>query len=78
MQTMLKVKQIEPRENYLLFVELSNGKKGIFDVKPYLEKGIFTELKNKDYFFTARPAFGGVVWPNEQDFSADTIDAEIQ
>lgn len=35
---MLKVRQIEPRENYLLFVELSNGKKGIFDVKPYWKR----------------------------------------
>ena len=75
---MLKVKQIKPRDNYLLFVELSNGKTGLFDVKPYLEKGIFTELKNRDYFLAARPAFGGVVWPNEQDFSVDTIAAEMK
>ncbi len=47
-------------------------------MKPYLDKGIFTELKSREYFFTARPAFGGVVWPNEQDFSADTIEAEMQ
>ncbi len=75
---MLKVKRIEPRDNYLLFVELSNGKTGLFDVKPYLEKGIFSELKDTDYFSAARPAFGGVVWPHEQDFSADTIAAEMQ
>ena len=75
---MLKVKKIKPHDNYLLFVELSNGKKGLFDVKPYLEKGIFTELKNTEYFITGRLAFGGVVWPNEQDFSADTIEFEMQ
>ncbi len=46
-------------------------------MKPYLEKGIFKELKNTDYFFTVRPALGGVVWLNEQDFSADTIDEEM-
>lgn len=75
---MIKVQQVETRDNYLLFIELSNGKKGVFDVKPYLNKGIFTELKDPNYFSAARPAFGGVVWPNEQDFSADTIEQEMQ
>lgn len=69
---------VEPRENYILFVTLSNGKAGIFDVSGYLDKGIFTELKDPGYFKQARPAFGGVVWPHEQDFSADTIEIEMR
>lgn len=36
-----------------------------------------TELKNREYFFSARPAFS-VFWRNEQDFSVDTIAAEMQ
>jgi len=59
-------------------VTLSNGKKGIFDVKPYLEKGIFKELKNYDYFKRARIEFGTIVWPNEQDFSPETIEAKME
>ncbi|QTA79651.1 DUF2442 [Desulfonema limicola] len=35
---------------YTLSVELSDGRFGIFDVKPYLEKGVFRQLKDKDYF----------------------------
>jgi hypothetical protein len=75
---MVKVSSVEAKEDYVLFVKLSNGKKGLFDVKPYLDKGIFTELKNKSLFELVRPAFGGVVWPHEQDFSADTIECEMQ
>ncbi len=75
---MNKVILVEPRENYKLFVKLSNGKVGEFDVSQYLNIGIFKELQNINYFKQARLAFGGVVWPNEQDFSADTIEIEMK
>ena len=35
---MLKVKSVFANNDYTLFVELSDGRSGIFDVKPYLEK----------------------------------------
>jgi hypothetical protein len=69
---------VEPRDNYILFVKLSNGKVGEFDVSRYLNKGIFRELRDHSYFKQVRPAFGGVVWPHEQDFSADTIEVEMR
>ncbi len=74
---MIKVVSVEPREKYVLFIRLSNGKEGEFDVSPYLDKGIFTELKNKSYFKQARLSFNGVAWPNQQDFSPDTIEHEM-
>lgn len=75
---MTKIVHIEPQDNFSLFVKLSNGKEGFFDVSPYLTKGIFTELSNLQYFRKARIAFGGVAWPNDQDFSADTIEYELK
>jgi hypothetical protein len=59
---------------YRILVTLSNGKQGIFDVKPYLDKGIFTELKDYRYFKRARIEYGTIAWPNEQDFSPETIE----
>jgi hypothetical protein len=47
---MVKVSDVEAKDDYVLLVKLSNGKKGFFDVKPYLDKGIFTELKDKSLF----------------------------
>jgi hypothetical protein len=75
---MLKVKKVNANNDYTLFVELSDGRTGIFDVKPYLDKGVFTQLKDKDYFKQVKPFFCGIVWPNEQDLSADTIAHELQ
>ena len=74
---MNKVVTVETRENYMLFIKMSNGKSGEFDVSPYLDKGIFIELKKESYFKQVKPAFGGVVWPHKQDFSADTIEVEL-
>ncbi|MGM0656864.1 MAG: DUF2442 domain-containing protein [Thermodesulfobacteriota bacterium] len=75
---MLKVKSVFAKNDYTLFVELSDGRTGIFDVKPYLEKGVFKQLKDKNYFKQVKPFFCGITWPNEQDLSADTIAYELK
>ena len=75
---MLKVLSVEARDDYTLFVKLSDGRKGIFDVKPYLDKGIFVELKNIDYFKQVKPLFCGITWPHEQDFCVDTIELRLK
>lgn len=75
---MVRVITAEPTENYKLRILLSNGKKGIFDVSPYLDKGIFHELKEQQYFRCVKVVYGGVIWPHEQDFSAETIEYELQ
>ncbi len=67
------VKQVEPLPNYRLKVWFGNDETREFDTKPFLDKGIFKELKNESYFKQVRVAFGAVEWPNEQDFSKDTL-----
>jgi len=70
--------EFEILPDHRIKVTLSNGNKGIFDASPYLDKGIFNELKNQDYFKKARIEFGTIVWPNGQDFSPDTIEIKMQ
>jgi hypothetical protein len=77
-RTMIKVISVEPMEGYKLRVCLSNGKMGVFDVSPYLDRGVFHELRNPQYFSCVKAAFGGIMWPNEQDFSADTIEFDLE
>ena len=75
---MIKVISAEAIENYKLRISLSDGRKGIFDVIPYLDRGVFQELKDPEYFRRVRVAFGGVTWPHEQDFSVETIEYELK
>jgi hypothetical protein len=67
------VTKVEPLGNYKLKVEFANGDARIFDVGPYLDKGIFTQLKDEHYFRKVRVAFGSIAWPDDQDFSKDTL-----
>ena len=56
-----------------LCVRFGNGESRLFDVGPYLNKGIFKELKNESYLKKVRIISGGIDWPHEQDLSADTL-----
>ena len=68
-----KVSKVEALPNYCLRLSFENGEVRVFDVTPYLSKGIFRALQAVDYFNQVKPFFGGVQWPKEQDFSADTL-----
>jgi len=70
--------EFEILPDYRIKVTLSNGNTGIFDVKPYLDRGIFKELKDYNYFRRARIEFGTITWPNEQDFSPETIEIKME
>lgn len=67
------VVSVQPTEDYKLIVGFDNSDTKLFDVSPYLDKGIFQELKDISYFKRVSVAFGSIEWPNEQDFSYDTL-----
>jgi len=59
--------------DYTLTLTFTNGEIKIFDMKPYLDKGIFKELKNKSLFNSVKPVLGSVQWKNGQDLCPDTL-----
>ena len=67
------VTNVEALANHTLKVIFENGDIRLFDVRPFLTKGIFAELMDEEYFKQARVAFGAVCWPHEQDLSKDTL-----
>ncbi len=71
------VRLVKPLSDYRLYVEIADGRRGIFDVKPYLDHGIFRELRNPDYFKQVGVVLGAVTWPNHQDIAPETLLAEI-
>jgi Protein of unknown function (DUF2442) len=72
------VKQVRPLEDYTLYVELEDGREGVFDLKPYLNQGIFRELLDKTYFARVDIVLGAVTWPNEQDIAPEMLLAGLQ
>ena len=71
------VKLVKPLPDYRIFVEIENQQKGVFDLKPYLDKGVFKELQNIHYFNQVGILFGAVTWPHEQDIAPETLLAEM-
>jgi hypothetical protein len=69
---------VKPLPDYCIYVELENGQKGWFDLKPYLDCGVFRELKNSHYFNQVGILWGAVTWPNEQDIAPETLLAEMK
>mgnify|MGYP000459840847 CR=1 FL=1 len=47
---MKKVISVKPLKNYMLQIEFDSKELRLFDVKLYLNFGVFTELKNKSCF----------------------------
>jgi hypothetical protein len=67
------VTEVTPLENYNLRLKFKNGEEKIFDMKPYLDKGIFEELKDESVFKTAKVSFDTVEWANEADIDPETL-----
>ena len=71
-------KSVTPLDDYRILVELADGRKGIFDLKPYLDRGVLRELRDVHYFNQVGVFFGSVTWPHEQDIAPETLVAELQ
>lgn len=69
----LAIKEVRPIENYQLLLTFENGEKRQFDMKPYLDYGIFQELKDLKIFNTVKPSFDSVEWANEADFDPEIL-----
>jgi len=68
-----RVKEVKPNSDYTLTLLFNNGEEKIFDMKPYLEIGVFKELKDMNVFYTAKPFLGSIQWKNGQDLCPDTL-----
>lgn len=71
------VKTVHPLPDYRIYVEIEDGRKGMFDLKPYLDFGVFRELRDVHYFNQVGILFGAVTWPHEQDIAPETLLAEM-
>lgn len=69
----LAVIEVKPLEDYKLLLTFENGEKRTFDMKPYLDKGIFRELKDEKIFRTVRVCFDSIEWSNEADIDPEVL-----
>ena len=68
-----RVKTVRPNPDYTLILFFDNGEIRWFDVTPYLEKGIFQELREMRNFNSVKVFLGSVRWRGCQDLCPDTL-----
>ena len=69
----LAVKEVKPIDNYKLILTFENNEVKKFDMIPYLDKGIFQELKDENLFKAVKVSFDSIEWPNEADIDPETL-----
>lgn len=67
------VRSVKPLDNYQLELTFENGEIRIFDLKPYLKRGVFSRLEEIGRFNSAHVISGSVEWQGEIDLSYDTL-----
>ena len=68
-----RVVNVKPEKDYTLCLWFTNGEVRRFDVKPYLEFGIFRLQKDEAMFNSVRPDGLSVEWANEASLCPDTL-----
>ena len=71
------VKIVKHLPDYRIYVEIEDGRKGIFDLRPYLDRGVFHELRDPHYFNRVGIVLGAVTWPHGQDIAPETLLSEM-
>jgi hypothetical protein len=70
---MLIIRKIEIGNEFSLLIEFDDGKVKKVNLKPFLNKGIFQQLKDPAYFQLVKNNGYFISWPNDQELSADTL-----
>ncbi len=69
----LAVKEVAPQDNYLLLLTFENEERRQFDLKPYLNLGLFKKLKNINVFKSVRVCFDTIEWQNGIDLDPEVL-----
>lgn len=73
-----RVVDVKPEKDFSLLVTFNNGEMKRFDVKPYLNIGVFRDLKDESLFNSVKPFLGSIQWANGLDLCPDTLYTEGQ
>lgn len=74
----LSIKEVKPVADYLLHLTFENGEKRQFDMKPYLDIGLFMELRDYSMFNTVHVSFDTIEWNNEADIDPEVLYKDSQ
>jgi hypothetical protein len=69
----LGVKEVKPLDGYKLLLMFENDEERIFDMNPFLDKGVFSDLRDVEIFNTVHVSFDTVEWGNGADLCPELL-----
>ena len=67
------VKSVIPKDDYQLEIAFENGERGNLDMKPYLDFGIFSRIKDYAEFQKVKVAFDTIEWEAGVDLDPEFV-----
>ncbi|MFH1077136.1 MAG: DUF2442 domain-containing protein [Pseudomonadota bacterium] len=65
--------EVTPNKDFSLSVVLDTGEKRLFDMKPYLNFGVFKRIQDYDKFKRVKVVFDTVEWDDGVDLDPEFI-----
>lgn len=67
------VLEVIPHSDFTLSLSFADGKQGVFDMTPLLERPYYMPLANLPLFMTARAECGTVIWEDDRDIAPELL-----
>jgi hypothetical protein len=74
----LGVKEVKPLAEYKLLLRFENDEVRIFDMNPFLDKGVFKELKDVELFNNVHVSFDTIEWGHGADLCPELLYRDSQ
>ena len=72
------VKTVQVLPDHRLAIELEDGRRGVFDLRPFLQRPGMWRLSDPAYFARVAIRFGALTWPHDEDVAPDTLAAHLE
>ena len=65
--------KVTAEKDYQIVVEFDNDERGVLDMKPYLNFGVFKKLADPAVFNAVKVSFDTVEWPDGVDLDPEFV-----
>ena len=69
----LSIKDVKPLKDFQLLLKFENNEERLFDMKPFLNDGIFQELTDIHLFNSVKVSFDTIEWSNQADMDPEML-----
>ena len=67
------VVSVERKDDYILSIVFDNGERGLLDMKPYLDLGVFKRIRDLGIFETVHVSFDTIAWESGADLDPEFV-----